>query len=262
MDSTIRVYSSADGNLHTTLEGPDSDIEWFSWHGKGHVIVAGSSDTSVWMWNAANGSVMRVFSGHQGAVLCGAFNCTGKLVVTGGEDGSVYVWNPKSGQANHKAISLHDAPINSLACALDSNLVLTGGQDHVMSLYNADSGKVLSSFAEHSDSVESVAFCPTLKLASSGSLDKSIKVWDLSTGTCRLTLKHDDGVICTRWHPSEPLLYSCSLDKTVRLWDARTGEQAAKWGGHQDAVLCMAISGNGSTVVSGSDDKTALVFKR
>ena len=76
MDSTIRVYKAEDGTLLHTLEGPSAEIEvnrldggvyvtlfsigslflivqWFRWHPKGPVIVAGSNDATVWMWNAA-----------------------------------------------------------------------------------------------------------------------------------------------------------------------------------------------------------------
>ena len=46
------------------LDGP-SDIEWLSWHPKGGtVILAGSSDGTVWMWFVPNGKCMQVFVGH------------------------------------------------------------------------------------------------------------------------------------------------------------------------------------------------------
>ena len=74
--------------LKRTLEGP-SDVDWLAWHNKGNVLLAGSSDGTVWMWLAATGACMQVFAGHEGAVTCGIFTPDGRSVVTGGADATV-----------------------------------------------------------------------------------------------------------------------------------------------------------------------------
>ena len=63
MDGVVKVWKSSDGSLQANLEGPGEDITFISWHSKGDVILAGSSDASVWMWNAISGACMAVLSG-------------------------------------------------------------------------------------------------------------------------------------------------------------------------------------------------------
>ena len=54
----------------------------------------------------------------------------------------------------------------------------------------------------------------------SGSRDKTIKIWDVSTGVCLVTLTgHDNWVRSLSWHPGGKYLLSASDDKSLRVWD-------------------------------------------
>jgi WD40 repeat protein len=46
------------------------------------------------------------------------------------------------------------------------------------------------------------------------------------------------------------------------MWDVRSGECLRIWRGHSDVVHLFRLSADGGTLVSGSDDHTALVFRR
>ena len=51
--------------------------QWVRWHPRGHLVLAGSEDSSVWMWNADKGAYLNVFSGHGDSVTCGDFTPDG-----------------------------------------------------------------------------------------------------------------------------------------------------------------------------------------
>jgi len=59
LDGLVKVWDAGTGLLKRTLEGP-SDVEWLTWHSKGNVLLAGSSDGTVWMWLATSGACMQV----------------------------------------------------------------------------------------------------------------------------------------------------------------------------------------------------------
>lgn len=265
MDGTVKVWNVQTGALMHTLEGPGDAIEWIQWHQKGSVLLAGSADGNAWMW-ASSGQCMAVFSGHRGPVTCGEFTPDGKRVVTGSDDGSVRVWNPKTTASEFlfAGHGFHDGPVNCVSChPTNHQLVISGSQDKSIKLSNITTGKVVSSLIGHTDSVEAVGFSDPSQgglanLAGSGSVDGTVRVWDINTLQARQVFHHEDVVTKLQWRGA--MLYTCSADKTIRLWDARQGTPVRTYRGHHELVLNFAISPDSRHLISVSDDNSALVF--
>jgi predicted NACHT family NTPase len=119
----------------------------------------------------------------------------------------------------------------------------------------------LQTLEAHSSCVRSVAFSPDGLLLASGSYDKTLKLWDPSTGELRQTLKgHSSCVGSVAFTPDSRLLASGSDDKTVKLWDPSTGELRQTLKGHSSPVHSVAFSPDGRLLASGSDDKTVKLW--
>jgi WD40 repeat protein len=94
-------------------------------------------------------------------------------------------------------------------------------------------------------------------------LDKTIQVWDASTGLEMLPALqgHDAAILSVAFSPDGSKIVSGSLDKTIRVWDASTGlEMLPALQGHDAAILSVAFSPDASKIVSGSNDKTIRVW--
>ncbi|KAF8716599.1 hypothetical protein AX14_012292 [Amanita brunnescens Koide BX004] len=88
----------------------------------------------------------------------------------------------------------------------------------------------------HDHRVNSVALSLDGSKIVSGSSDKTIRVWDASTGIE-------------------------VLPPTIRVWDASTGNEVfPPLRGHDDSVLSIAFSPDGSKIISGSDDNTIRIW--
>uniref|UniRef100_A0A0A9CNZ4 GSVIVT01010638001 n=1 Tax=Arundo donax TaxID=35708 RepID=A0A0A9CNZ4_ARUDO len=71
----------------------------------------------------------------------------------------------------------------------------------------------------------------------SGSLDKTIKVWDLTTLQCVQTLSEHKAAVTSVLCWDQKLL-SCSLDKTVKVWTlSETGSLQVKYTHAEEHVL-------------------------
>ncbi|WP_414622747.1 WD40 repeat domain-containing protein, partial [Calothrix sp. CCY 0018] len=67
--------------------------------------------------------------------------------------------------------------------------------------------------------VNSVAFSPDGKTLASGSWDKTIKLWNISSGKIISTLDgHQSYVNSVAFSPDGKTLASGSADKTIKLW--------------------------------------------
>lgn len=109
----------------------------------------------------------------------------------------------------------------------------------------------------HSDWVSSLAISPDGKILASGSFDKTIKLWDLSTTQLIHTLsKHTKGVVCIAISPDGKTLASGGWDKTIKLWNLSTGELIGTLKGHTGSVQSLAITADSKTLISGSFDQT------
>ncbi|UNI15346.1 hypothetical protein JDV02_001886 [Purpureocillium takamizusanense] len=119
----------------------------------------------------------------------------------------------------------------------------------------------LQTLEGHGDFVTSVAFSADGQLLASGSSDKTVKVWDATTGACLQTLEgHDDWVRSVAISTDGQRLASGSNDGTVKAWDAGTGACLQTLEGHDDFVMSVVFSADGRRLASGSSDQTVKVW--
>ncbi|CAG8553430.1 3096_t:CDS:10, partial [Dentiscutata heterogama] len=76
----------------------------------------------------------------------------------------------------------------------------------------------------HSSGIWSARWSPRSNVVITGSLDKTIKVWDAETGEYYRTLHgHNLGIISLDIDPMGEMIVSVSLDNTIRRWSVNDG---------------------------------------
>ena len=110
-----------------------------------------------------------------------------------------------------------------------------------------------------------MAFSPDGRWIVSGSYDKTLKVWDATTGREMLTLKgHTKSVSSVAFSPDGKRIASGGYDSTVKVWDATTGREMLTlemptYKGPKGEVLTMevnsvAFSPDGNRIVGSQCD--------
>lgn len=122
------------------------------------------------------------------------------------------------------------------------------------------------------DGVTTVAISPDNRWVAAGSLDKSVRIWDIKTGNLIERTEgdagHKDSVYSVAFSPDGRNLISGSLDKTIKMWELNTrgymdrpsqgpknGNCVKTFEGHKDFVLSVAETPDGNWIMSGSKDR-------
>jgi hypothetical protein len=120
---------------------------------------------------------------------------------------------------------------------------------------------LVRSIDAHSAQVMSVAFSPDGKFILSGSMDKTLKLWETATGRELRAFTGAGGFIrCVAFSPDGRFVLGGSEDGALRLWETATGREVRAFKGHGDRVLSAAFSPDGRLIASGSGDRTVRLW--
>jgi len=107
--------------------------------------------------------------------------------------------------------------------------------------------------------VLAVAYSPNGRGIISGSIDKTIRIWDAETGAAigKPLNGHTGSVQSVTYSPNGRHIISGSMDTTIRIWDAKTGAAVGKpLEGHTESVQSVTYSPDGQYIIFGSVDRT------
>jgi WD40 repeat protein len=118
-------------------------------------------------------------------------------------------------------------------------------------------GWVARTLKGHEDWIGAIALSSDDKLLLSGSLDTTMRLWDMERSeTVRTFRGHGREVSCVAFFLDGSRVLSGSTDKTLRVWNRATGESVAVMKGHNHDVTGCAVVPDGGTAVSSSLDGT------
>lgn len=117
----------------------------------------------------------------------------------------------------------------------------------------------------HEGEVTSVAFSSDGRLLASGGVDRTVKIWEVSTRKLQRTLTgHKNYVVAVAFSPDGDLLASGSTDNTIKIWDVSSGSLLQTLDGDAlgNSVLCVAFSPDGRLLAAGRWGKVVELWDR
>ncbi|XP_065210901.1 pleiotropic regulator 1 [Planococcus citri] len=109
--------------------------------------------------------------------------------------------------------------------------------------------------------VRCVAVEPGNEWFATGSADRVIKVWEMSTGKLKVSLTgHVSSVRGLAISKRHPYLFSCGEDKQVKCWDLEYNKVIRHYHGHLSAVYSLALHPSLDILLTAGRDATARVW--
>ncbi|TMQ33708.1 MAG: hypothetical protein E6K70_11650 [Planctomycetota bacterium] len=230
-----------------------------------YFLTSHRGDGVVRLGEVVTGKEIRRFEGHTADVHVVALSPDERQAVSGGDDRTLRLWHVKTGKERRRIVS-STGNIKCAAFAPDGQHVLSGhyaeGSDNLIVFWDVESGKEVRRFAGHTRDVTAVVFLPDGQRFLSASLDGTLRLWSVPTGTELLRLEHRGGVHDAAVSPDGRQVLSAGFgDKTIRLWDLVNGSELCHFEGHWAAVLGVAFAPDGSQALSASADGTARLWR-
>ncbi|KAF8610191.1 WD40 repeat-like protein [Ceratobasidium sp. AG-I] len=257
MDHTLKVWNWRNGTCVRTLEGHTEGVVCLNYDS--NVLASGSVDTTVKVWNFRTGECFTL-RGHRdwvnavqlwdgpgseakGSVGAGGRELEldpGKMLFSASDDGTIRLWDLNL-RTCVQQFTGHVGQVQSIRLVM-----LDGG-------CGEDEEKTKSEGENSQKPVEKKEKEKSgpVPVLISGSLDNTIRIWDVESGKARKTLfGHIEGV----WSVQSDKLrvVSASHDRTIKVWNHGDGGCVATLVGHRGAVTCLALGDD--KIVSGSDD--------
>ncbi|KAJ7875853.1 hypothetical protein B0H13DRAFT_2668785 [Mycena leptocephala] len=281
-EGTVKIWNVMTGEEERVFSGHSDRVNSVAVSPDGLFIVSGSKDKTVKLWNVATNAEQRTLVGHRARVTSVAFSSNGSYIVSGSWDLTVRIWSLTNGEETPTVLR-HPNRVQSVALSPDGSRIAAGSgrnsdgpqsDENGITIWNFATGEVEHKLLGHVCAhVASVAFSPDGTRIASGYWDGAVVIWNVQTEEKLHTFNHLSmyWVSSVSFSPDGGWLASGSGD--VRIWTVTAGGENLK---HRDpteseaagftsfsqhqGVISLALSPDGSHLVSSHQDKTARIW--
>lgn len=264
LDGSAMIWDVLTGASVLKLAAHTAAIENLTFSPDGQWLVTSGDDAAMRIWDTRDGNLLQEYTDFSGVVGGVTFSPDGKRFAV--SDGTMHVWqfsvdttNAQSTISNQELFAIPDAASDTFS---PDGSQLAGISGNAIKIWDAATGRELLALNGHTDWVIGLAFSPDGKSLASTSLDGTVKVWSLLTGTESVAVASVPAEFGTRvaYSPDGMMFATNGGDGSATLWDANTGEAHSILHGHNVEVMNVAFSPDGTRFATGSLDGTAILW--
>jgi len=232
-----------------------------SWAQRGTHLAVGTNRGETQLWDTVKCKKIRSMTGHSARV--GTLAWTGPILASGSRDRLIYLRDVRLQAAFTDKLTNHKQEVCGLKWSFDEPAFLaSGGNDnHLHVIDSRNPSAPVHKFSEHTAAVKAIAWSPHqhgLLASGGGTADRCIRFWNTLSGTSLNKIDTGSQVCNLAWSQNCNEIVSThgySLNQIV-VWRYPNMSKVATLTGHTYRVLYLAMSPDGSTVVTGAGDET------
>ena len=265
-DKTIKIWQKdfqkreIKFNLIQTLQGHTKQVNSVSVSGDGSVIASASDDKTIKIWlkatTAEQGAgkakihynLSQTLEGHTNSVNTVYFTPDGKMLLSGSSDTKVLVWKrvgaagqPDIKYTHNQILSAHYRTVHGVHATPDGATIVSCAADNTVRVWVGTKAEnegdfyayaIKRTLEHHASAVKSVSISANGYIIASGSTDRTVMIW---TRPPKIETEEVD-------------IGNYTIHQTLD--------------GHTNSVMTVAITPDGSKVISGAGDSTLKIWTR
>ncbi|KAJ2782291.1 rRNA-processing protein utp21 [Coemansia javaensis] len=205
-----------------TLTSPDESlVRAAAISACGHFGLLGLASGAIEMVNMQSGLFRRTFAGHTKPVTGIHADACNLRLYSCALDGTLRAWDFATG-AQAACIQL-PAAASRMAMHADGGLLACACDDACVRVVDAESLRVVRTFAGHRSRITDLAFSSDGRWVVTGSLDSTVRTWDLPTGHMVDWFRTESVPVSVAFSPTGDFLATAHMDSVgIFLWANRT----------------------------------------
>lgn len=262
-DSNAKLWEVDSGKEVKTFTSPTGSISSVAFSPDGRSVLLGSLGWVANLFDLQTGEESQRYDVDQETeVLALAYSPQGRFLALGCDNKVIHLWNLKT--KKKLVLAGHTGAVTSVAFSADERYLLTGSADQTAIVWDLQktTSQQIQTLRAHTASVNAVAIAPDGRTLLTGCEDGQAMLWTLGRDTPLGNLGEGHyGAVNTVVFAKDGLsCFTGSDDAQIKQWDVSTRQETNLLWLHNWPVTSLAVSADGRYLVSGSSDKTALMW--
>jgi RNA polymerase sigma factor (sigma-70 family) len=281
----IQLWDAITGRPRNRLADQEQSISSVQFSSDGQSLLTAGTDAILRLWDHRTGKERSRIEPGKGLHLLAVTN-DGATAALVHDDRSIRVVDLATGQERGRLAGAKEPAIGA-AFAPDGRTLVAWHENHTARVWDLASGKEVRHFAFQDrpdrpiapgstgerDGFYPAAVSPDGRLIAYGSQGPNfvipqgkylyVAIQEVATGKTKRIVENllPDGATTLVFSPdSRSLAWSGSQSPVIHVLELATGNERLRLDGHHGRVTSLVFSADGRTLVSGSDDTTALVW--
>lgn len=258
----LYLWNGNTGSVEILQDYRNEIITSVNWMKGGKCLAIGDSSHAIKLIDVDKGQEIRNIQSHTDRISALAWN--GYVLSSGSRDASIINHDLRI-QNYFVKYTNHSQEICGLKWNPENSMLASGANDNKVCLWDLSCNSPLWELKEHKAAVKALAWCPWkngMLASGGGSVDRTIKLWDCSSGNCLMSKDTGSQVSALEWNRFDKEIVSAHgySNNQICLWKSDLS-LVAEFCGHSARILNMCQSPDGSTVVSAGADETLRFWK-
>lgn len=243
-----------------SVKGHRAGVTWLAVARDGRTFLSASGDGTIKLWDMQKSEPLRDVGLHGGSARSVYFLPGGDRLLSVGSDGQIVIRALADGEVLHRLDARAHGEMGKLVLSADGRRALTVHQRGVVAVWDLEARTLIKAIKD--TGAYDLGISPDGTQAVIGTHEGKLLVWDIDKDAePRQIGTHEHGIYAVAFMPDgKHVVSGGGGDFALRLRNVATGEEVRSFAGHRAITYELAVSADGTRLVSGSHDGTSRLW--